>query len=548
MRRSSHTLLRVVFWAGIVLLLLAIARAVTGAQPALPTLEFDRFPAEARQSIETAYRDASTQSKDATATGRLGMVLQSWEQWTAALTAYQRAQTLAPQMFDWWYLAGVVEARLGRPADAAKSFDRGSKLSPAYVPARLKLAEALFDAGNLAASAKVYESLANDASADSDAAATKSSEASAAKPRDAAAAKGKTAATAAASAKAKTQAPTSNAASETASATAGAADAALPGVRYGLGRIKAAQGDTAGAAAQFEEACRLFPEFGAAHYALALAYRRLGRSDEAQREISLHQRYTNAWPGVDDPIGARIAPLRVDARAHMERGIAAWKAGSLDDAIKEHEEAVRLQPSLAQAHANLIILYGRQGSDPASAAAKQAEAHYRTVVALNSNLGEAHYNHGVLLMEQHRPDEAIDTFKRALLVNPHNAAAHANLGLLLEQRRDFAAAEQEYRLAVEDDPSSRANRFSLGRVLIALGRLDDAIAAFEKLQTQPPEDADTPRYRYALAAAHLRAGHREQGLSLAREARALAERYGQTSLIASIDRDLASIGIATGNH
>jgi Tfp pilus assembly protein PilF len=482
MRGSSHTLLRVVFWAGLALLLLGVARAVTGAPQDLPQLSPDRFPAEARQSIETAYRDASTHPKDGTAAGRLGMVLQSWEQWATALAAYQRAQTLAGETFDWWYLAGVVEARLGRPADAAKSFARASTLNANYIPAKLKLAESLFDAGNLSASARVYESLAS--------------------------------------------------------------EAALPAVRFGLGRIKAAQDDAAGAAAQFEEACRLFPEFGAAHYALALAYRRLGRSDDAQREITLHQRYTNAWPGVEDPVWARIAPLRVDARAHMERGISAWKAGKLDEAISEHEEAVRLQPSLAQAHANLIILYGRQGGD---AATRQAEAHYRTVVALNSNLGEVHYNYGVLLMEQHRADEAIDAFKHALLVNPHNASAHANLALLLEQRRDFTAAEAEYRLAIEDDPTSRANRFSLGRVLIALGRLNAAITVFETLQTQPPEDADTPRYRYALAAAHLRAGHREQGLTLAREARALAERFGQTALIASIDRDLAGIG-GNGNH
>lgn len=503
MRGSSHTLLRVVFWAGLALLLLGVARAVTGAPQELPQLSLERFPAEARQSIEATFRDAKTHPKDSAAAGRLGMVLQSWEQWTAALTAYQRAQTLAPQTFDWWYLSGVVEARLGRPADAAKSFERASRLMPAYVPARLKLAESLFDSGNLAASARVYEALAKDAPSNP------------------------------------APSPAATAASDGATATAGASASALPAVRFGLGRIKAAQGDAAGAAAQFEEACRLFPEFGAAHYALALVYRRLGRGDEAQREILLHQRYTNAWPGVEDPVVARIAPLRVDARAHMERGILAWKAGRLEEALKEHEEAVRLQPSLAQAHANLIILYGRQGGD---GAARQAEGHYRTVVALNSNLGEAHYNYGVLLMEQHRADEAIDAFKHALLVNPHNASAHANLGLLLEQRRDFAAAEAEYRLAVEDDPSSRANRFSHGRVLIALGRLDEAIAVFDKLQTQPPEDADTPRYRYALAAAHLRAGHHEQGLTLAREARALAERYGQTALIASIDRDLAGIG------
>ncbi len=372
--------------------------------PALPTLAFDRFPAEARGAIETAWReaaDAAANAKDgAAAAGRLAMVLQSWEQWTTALTAYQRAQALAPETFDWWYLAGIVETRIGRPADAARSFEHAIALTPTYVPARLKLAEALFDAGNLAGSARAYDTLAREAT---------SAAAGAGKSPGAGATAGGT--------------------SEAGGAGAAAAAAPAPAVQYGLGRIKAAQGDSAAAVRYFEEACRLFPEFGAAHYALALAYRGLGRVEEAQREIALHQRYTNAWPGVDDPVAARIAPLRDDARAHMERGIAAWKAGKLDEAIKEHEEAVRLQPALAQAHANLIVLYGHKKNSAS------AEAHYRTVVTLNSNLGEAHYNYGVLLMDLRRQDDAIDTFKKALTVNPHNAPAHVNLGLLLEMRQ-----------------------------------------------------------------------------------------------------------------
>ena len=365
------------------ILLLAIALQ---AVPPLPTLAVDRFPAEARQSIEAAAREAGAHPRDAAAAGRLGMVLQSWEQWTSALAAYQHAQAIAPDTFDWWYLAGIIETRLGRPADAARSFARAVTIAPDYVPARLKLAESLFDTGKLDASAQTYDALL--------------------KRHDTPAAP------------------------------------AAPAVHYGLGRIASSRGDVANAMREFEEACRLFPEYGAAHYALALAYRRLGRIDDAQREIALQQRYTNAWPGVEDPIAARIAPLRDDARAHLERGIAAWKAGNLEEAIKEHEDAVRIQPALAQAHANLIILYGRAKN------AASAEAHYRTVVALNSNLDEAHYNYGVLLMELQRRDEAIAAFTRTLEINPHNAAAHGNLGLLLEMRQDVAGAEAQYRLSL----------------------------------------------------------------------------------------------------
>ena len=60
-------------------------------------------------------------------------------------------------------------------------------------------------------------------------------------------------------------------------------------------------------------------------------------------------------------------------------------------AIAAHEAALALDPSIAQAHANLIVLYGRARDWP------KAEAHYRAVVALGFNLADAHYDYGVLL-------------------------------------------------------------------------------------------------------------------------------------------------------
>ena len=53
-----------------------------------------------------------------------------------------------------------------------------------------------------------------------------------------------------------------------------------------------------------------------------------------------------------------------------------------------------------------------------------------------------------------------------------------------------------------------------------------------------PEDEETPRYLYALGAAHVRAGDREKGVAYAREARRKAEALGQADLVASIDKDL----------
>jgi tetratricopeptide (TPR) repeat protein len=76
-------------------------------------------------------------------------------------------------------------------------------------------------------------------------------------------------------------------------------------------------------------------------------------------------------------------------------------------------------------------------------------------------------------------------------------------------------------------------------MLLAARRFDDAVAEFEKLRE--PQDAESPRYWYGLAVAHVQAGRRDEGLALAREARRLAEAFGQRDLMTAIDRDIANL-------
>jgi tetratricopeptide (TPR) repeat protein len=280
-----------------------------------------------------------------------------------------------------------------------------------------------------------------------------------------------------------------------------------------------------------QRAVALFPELGAAHYALALSYRALGRRDEARRALALHERYGPRWPALEDPVLAGVIALKDDALASVRRGVKLADEGDLDAAIAAHEAALVRDPSLADAHANLISLYGRVRDW------KKAEEHYRAVVALGVNLADAHYDYGVLLGMQEKWDLAEHAYRQALVVNPLHAQAHNNLGQVLERQRRFEQATAAYRQAVESQPGFRLARFNLGRMLIALGRPGEAIVELEKLVE--PRDVEAPRYLFALATAHVRAGHKDQGIKWATEARQLALELGQRDLAAAIERDLA---------
>ena len=121
-------------------------------------------------------------------------------------------------------------------------------------------------------------------------------------------------------------------------------------------------------------AVTLFPELGAAHYALALSYRALGRVDEARSALALHEQYGARWPALVDPVLATVTTLREDAGAILQRGVKLADAGDIDGAIAAHEAALARDPQLAQAHANLISLYGRARNW------SKAEEHYRAFV------------------------------------------------------------------------------------------------------------------------------------------------------------------------
>ena len=440
--------------------------------PPLPHLALDSYPLSSRKALERFYEAAVAHPNDAAAIGALGRALHAWDQWSAAHEAYVRAQSLAPGTFEWQYLDAVVLQRLARHADAASALERALELKPDYLPARIAFAEALFDAGDRDRSARAFEALRE-------------------------------------------------------------APAAEPAMEFGLGRLAAAQGRHDEAITHFERAVALFPEWGAAHYALALSYRASGRQDDAQRALERHAQYGARWPGVDDPVLSVVTALRDDADTNLRRGLKLAEAGDLEGAIAAHEAALALDPSIAQAHANLISLYGRVRNWT------RAEEHYRAVAALGFNLGDAHYDYGVLLTLQEKWYEAAAAYRQAIAVNPRHANAWNNLGQVLERLRDVHGAADAYVHAVEAEPTFRLARFNEGRMLIALGKPDEAIGELQKLTE--PRDAESPRYLFALATAYVRAGHRAEGVKWASDARTLALQFGQNDLAAAIERELASL-------
>jgi len=455
------------FFAALVVLLMA---PMPLEAQRLPRLAIDSFPEVSRKAIGPSYEDAVAHPNDVARVGRLAMLLHAWEQFQSAAAAYQRARSLESG-FEWFYLGGLVETRLAHHEDAARLLAEAVRLNPDSLPARLALADALFEAGQSDSAAAVYEKLTTGASA--------------------------------------------------------------PHAHYGLGRALEARGAHDKALAHLKVAVELYPQFGAAWYALGLAQRNAGQTDAAKLSLARAQEYGARWPAVDDPLMARVRALRDDAATHADRGLALRRQGDVDGAIAEYEAAVSSNPALGSAHVNLIALYaGRRDW-------MRAEVHYQAAIQAGTALAEANYNFGMCLALQGRKQEAEQAYKRALAVNPQYAAASIGLGQLAEIDGRIDAAEAAYRDAAAQAPTDPAIRFNIARMLIARQRYREAISELEPVANV--DHPDRARVLFALSTAHVLAGEIEPGRRYGIEARDLANASGQAELAAAIDRELEKL-------
>ncbi len=142
-----------------------------------------------------------------------------------------------------------------------------------------------------------------------------------------------------------------------------------------------------------------------AHFLLGMAYRQLGRTEEAIRAL---ERSVRIDPG--DP--ERLHAL---ARAYES-------AGRDPSAIHDlYERALELQPALAWIradHADFLQARGRP---------EEAERAYRLALEERPSLDVAAFNLGTLLAGSGRLDEASEAFEKSVRLNPALAEALASL-------------------------------------------------------------------------------------------------------------------------
>lgn len=371
-----------------------------------------------RGELETALADVhATAPELAEAYGKLGQLYHAYSLLDAAAACYANAGTLAPQDYRWPHLLGDVMRRMGHLEAAAEHFQAAWSLRPDDFAALVYLGD-------------VERELS--------------------RPDDAEAAYHR----------ALTLSPSS------------------PSVLAGLGQLALGRHDYAKAASYLEAALAAAPAANRLHYSLAMAYRGLGKTDEAKQQLAMR-----GTVGVrpSDPLVDGLTSLLRGPTVRILRGKKAFAAGRFEDAREEFAAAVEAAPDNAGALVNLGTTLARLGDT------KAAAERYRQALAVDPDQATASFNLGTVLLGQGDAASAVPLLERAVKAFPDDAEAHLTLARAYVTAGDDASSLSHFQRTAELDPASEAAVLEGAGALVRLKEFARARPVLEAGLRRMPE-------------------------------------------------------------
>ncbi|HVO11707.1 MAG TPA: sulfatase-like hydrolase/transferase [Vicinamibacteria bacterium] len=208
--------------------------------------------------------------------------------------------------------------------------------------------------------------------------------------------------------------------------------------------------------------------------------------------------------------GRRVLELNPRyAVAVLDLALSYQAAGRIDEAIAGFEHTLELLPDNVKALLSLAEIHYARGER------QKAFDCYQHAARVVPTLWLAHLNLGTLALEMKRYEVAEAELRQALALGANRPSLHFNLGVIAEQRRQPAVAVREYRAEVAAYPDAYKAWVNLGLLERQAGRVDAALAAFEKAAAARADDMAGP---YLLAETLAARGRRAEADRWAQEA------------------------------
>ena len=159
------------------------------------------------------------------------------------------------------------------------------------------------------------------------------------------------------------------------------------------------------------------------------------------------------------------------------------------------DESAAAEPQPA-GPAQSLKLYNSAVRNHLSGKLMEAISDYKGALAANPSLAEAHSNLGLIYNQQHNYAGALGEFHKALAINPKDAITYNGIGAALRAEKDLPGAIKNWQTAVDIDPKLATAHYNLGTAFEIQKDYDRALEAYR--------DAVTNDYR--LGEAYYRMG------------------------------------------
>jgi tetratricopeptide (TPR) repeat protein len=198
-------------------------------------------------------------------------------------------------------------------------------------------------------------------------------------------------------------------------------------------------------------------------------------------------------------------PADATAAYHFMLGYQAELAQNSELALKEYQAALKADPTALSVKARLASLHFSLGDMPNA-------LRYAEEVADGQADDARMLTHiAVILAGAGKGEKALSVLDRAIELEPEASEAYFSKGLLLLNLKRPAEAEQAMRGGIARSPDNAVGHYHLGRILLETGKVDDAIASFERAITV--NSAFEPAY-LALASMHEARHERDKAIAV----------------------------------
>jgi tetratricopeptide (TPR) repeat protein len=197
------------------------------------------------------------------------------------------------------------------------------------------------------------------------------------------------------------------------------------------------------------------------------------------------------WEGAIDRFSAALDQIEEErvpeldrSFAYFYRGLAYGAIGNHDQSIADYNQAIELNPGIAQAYNN------RGNAYIAKRKLVKAISDYNRAIELDPDIHQAYTNRGISFAALGDYELAISDYNRAIELDPDDVSIYYLRGSVNATKGDYDQAIADFDRAIELDPDTASAYYSRGLVYATKGDYDQAIADYQTYLSLDPESPE----------------------------------------------------------